>query len=170
MYGRVEARDKLRGWKIEDGWDGMRNIEQRTSNNQHRTLNIEGGRAAKEPASSTDDFDFSRGQPWQEHENAGHQRQSFIKLGAASREHHHRDLKLRGVLLKTQVAVCGDEDLEFFLGQRKQPAVFDAAPAPFLNGHALMPGQRAAQTPLEAFVKENAHGRRFRAFSTDRLQ
>jgi hypothetical protein len=33
-----------------------------------------------------------------------------------------------------------------------------------------MPGQRAAQTLVEAFVNENAHGRRFRAFSTDRLQ
>jgi hypothetical protein len=33
-----------------------------------------------------------------------------------------------------------------------------------------MPGQRAAQTPVEAFVNENAHGRRFRAFSTGRLQ
>jgi hypothetical protein len=54
--------------------------------------------------------------------------------------------------------------------QREQPAVGDAAPAHFLNGDAIMPGQRAAQTPVEAFVNENAHGRRFRAFSTDRLQ
>ena len=33
-----------------------------------------------------------------------------------------------------------------------------------------MPGQRAAQTPIKAFVNENAHGRRFRAFSTGLLR
>jgi hypothetical protein len=33
-----------------------------------------------------------------------------------------------------------------------------------------MPDQRAAQTPVQAFVNENAHDRRFRASSTDRLQ
>ena len=92
------------------------------------------------------------------------------KLGAASHEHHHRDLKFCGVLLETQVSVGRQENIEFLLGQREQPAVFDAAPAHFLNGDAIMPGQRAAQTPVKAFVNENAHGRRFRAFSTGRLQ
>ncbi len=100
----------------------------------------------------------------------GHQRQGFIKLGAASHEHDHRDLKFGRVLLETQVAVCRQENIEFLLGQREQLPVFEAAPAHFLNGDAIMPGQRAAQTPVEAFVNENPHGRRFRAFSTDRLQ
>ena len=118
----------------------------------------------------TDGCDLSRRQPRQERENFGHQGQGFIKLGAAGHEHHHRDLKFGGVLLETQVAVSRQENIEFFLGQREQPAVFDAAPAHFLNGDAIMPGQRAAQTPVEAFVNENAHGRRFRAFSTGRLQ
>jgi hypothetical protein len=44
----------------------------------------------------------------------GHQGQRFIKLGAASHENHHRDLKFGGVLLKTQVAVCRQENIEFF--------------------------------------------------------
>ena len=109
-----------------------------------------------------------RGRSGQEH--LGHQRQGFIKLGAAGHEHHHRDLKFGGVLLKAQVAFGGQENIELRLRQREQPAVFDAAPAHFLNGDAIMPGQRAAQTPVEAFVNENAHGRRFRAFSTDQLQ
>jgi hypothetical protein len=73
---------------------------------------------------------------------------------AAGQEHHHRDLKFRGALLKTQVAVRCQENLEFFLGKREPLAVFDAAPAHFLNGDAIMPGQRAAQTPVEAFVNE----------------
>ena len=76
----------------------------------------------------------------QERENLGHQGQGFSKLGASGREHHHRDLKLSGVLLKTQIAVCRQENLEFLPGQFKQLAVFDAAPAHFLNGHAIMPG------------------------------
>jgi hypothetical protein len=41
----------------------------------------------------TDDCDLSRSQPRQERENLGHQRQGFIKLGAAGHQHHHRDLK-----------------------------------------------------------------------------
>jgi len=118
----------------------------------------------------TDYRDLSRRQTRQERENLGHQWQGFIKLGAARHEHHHRDLKFGRVLLKAQVAVGGQENIEFLLRQRGQPAVFDAAPAHFLNGDAIMPGQRAAQTLVEAFVNENAHGRRFRAFSTDRLQ
>ena len=118
----------------------------------------------------TADCDLSRSQPWQKRENLGHQGQGFIKLGAAGHEHDHRDLKFGGVLLKTQVAVCRQENIEFFLGQREQSAVFDAAPAHFLNGDAIMPGQRAAQTPVEAFVNENGHGQRFRAFSTGQLQ
>src|ERR1017187_6340302 len=79
----------------------------------------------------TDGRDLSRSQPWQERENLGHQGQRFIKLGAASHENHHRDLKFCGVLLKTQVAVYRQENIEFFLGQCKQLAVFDAAPAIF---------------------------------------
>ena len=118
----------------------------------------------------TDGRDLSRSQPWQECENLGHQRQGFIKLGAARHKHHDSDLKFGGVLLKTQVAICRQENIKFLLGQREQPAVFDAAPAHFLNGNTIMPGQREAQTPVEAFVNENAHGRRFRAFSTGRLQ
>ena len=106
----------------------------------------------------------------QECENFGHQGQGFIKLGAASHEHDDRDLKFGGVLLETQVAVGGQENTEFFLGQLQQLAVFDAAPAHFLDGDAIMPGQSSAQTPVEAFVNENAHGLRFRAFSTGRLQ
>jgi hypothetical protein len=63
--------------------------------------------------------------------------------------------------LKTQVAVGGQENIEFRQRQREVLA----------DGHrSTLPGQRAAQTPVEAFVNENAHGRRFRAFSTDRLQ
>jgi hypothetical protein len=37
------------------------------------------------------------------------------------------------------------ENIEFRLRQRKQLALFHAAPAHFLNGDAIMPGQRAAQ-------------------------
>ena len=70
----------------------------------------------------------------------GHQGQGFIKLGTAGHKHHHRDLKFGGVLLKTQVTVCRQEHIEFLLGQRDQFAVFDAAPARFLNGDAIMPG------------------------------
>ena len=122
------------------------------------------------PALRTNDCDLSRRQPRQERENFRHQRQGFIKLGAAGHEHNHGDLKFGGVLLKAQVAIGGQENIELRLRQREQLAVFDAAPALFLNGDAIMPGQRAAQTPVEAFVNENAHGRRFRAFSTGRLQ
>ena len=118
----------------------------------------------------TDGCDLSRRQSWQKRENLGHQGQGFIKLGAADHQHYHRDLKFGGVLLKAQVAVGGQENIEFRLRQREQPAVFDAAPAHFLNGDAIMPGQRAAQTPVEAFVNENGHGQRFRAFSTGQLQ
>jgi len=50
----------------------------------------------------------------QERENSGHQGQGFIKLGAAGHEHHHRDLKFCGVLLKTQVAVSRQENVKFF--------------------------------------------------------
>jgi len=100
----------------------------------------------------------------------GHQRYGFIKLGASGHEHDHRDLKFDRVLLKAQVAVGGKKNIEFSLRQCEQLAVFDAAPAHFLNGYAIMPGQRSAQTPVKAFVNENAHGRRFRAFLTDRLQ
>ena len=87
----------------------------------------------------------------------GHQRYGFIKLGASGHEHDHRDLKFDRVLLKAQVAVGGEKNIEFRLGQREQLAVFDAAPAHFLNRDTIMPGQRAAQTPVEAFVNENAH-------------
>jgi hypothetical protein len=118
----------------------------------------------------TDDGDLSRSQTRQKCENFGHQWQSSIKLGAAGHQHHHRDLKFGGVLLKAQVAVGGQENIEFLLRERKQLAVFDAALAHFLNRDAIMPGQRAAQTPVEAFINENAHGRQFRAFSFDRLQ
>ena len=96
----------------------------------------------------TDDSHLSRRQPRQERENFGHQRQGFIKLGAAGHQHHHRDLKFGGVLLEAQVAVGGQENIELRLRQREQLAVFDAAPAHFLNGDAIMPGQRAAQTPV----------------------
>ena len=118
----------------------------------------------------TNNCDLTRNQSWQEGQNFRHQRQGFIKLGTAGHEHHHHDLKFGGVLLKTQVAVGGQENIEFLLRQREQLAVFDAAPAHFLDGDAIMPGQRSAQTPVEAFVNENAHSRPFRAFSTDRLQ
>ena len=79
----------------------------------------------------TDGCDLSRRQPRQERENSGHLGQGFIKLGAAGHKHHHRDLKFCGVLLKTQVAVCREENVKFFLGQREQFAGFDAAPAIF---------------------------------------
>jgi len=61
----------------------------------------------------TDGCDLSRSQPWQERENLGHQGQSLIQLGAASHKHRHRDLKFGGVLMKTQVAVCRQENMEF---------------------------------------------------------
>jgi hypothetical protein len=54
-----------------------------------------------------DDCDLSWRQPRQERENFRHQRQGFIKLGATGHQHHHRDLKFGGVLLKAQVAVGG---------------------------------------------------------------
>jgi len=79
---------------------------------------------------------LSRSQSRQERENLRHQRQGFIKLGAAGHQHHHRDLKFGGVLLKAQVAVGGQENLEFRLGQREVLA----------DGYrSIMPGQRAAQ-------------------------
>jgi hypothetical protein len=96
------------------------------------------------------DCNLTRNQPRQERENFGYQRQGFIKLGAACDDYHHRDLKFGGVLLKAQIAVGGQENIEFRLRQREQLAIFDAAPAHFLNGNAIMPGQRAAQTPVEA--------------------
>ena len=122
------------------------------------------------PTLRTDNRNLSRSQLRQEREDLGHQRQGFTKLGAAGHEYHHRDFKFCGVLLETQVAVGGQENIEFGLGEREQLAIFDAAPAHFLNGDGIMPGQRAAQAPVEAFINENAHGRRFRAFSTGRPQ
>jgi hypothetical protein len=91
----------------------------------------EPGRNAPLERLITDVRDLSRSQPWQVRKNLGHQGQRFIKLGAASHENHHRDLKFGGVLLKTQVAGCCEENVKFFLSQREQLAVFDAAPAIF---------------------------------------
>ena len=54
-----------------------------------------------------DDGDLSQSQSRQEGENFGHQGQGFIKLGAADHQHHNRNLKFGGVLLKAQVAVGG---------------------------------------------------------------
>ena len=85
-----------------------------------------------------DDCDLSWRQDRQERENFRRQWQSFIKLGASGHEHHHCDLKFGGVLLKAQVAVGGQENIEFRLGQHKVLA----------DGHrSIPPGQGAAQTP-----------------------
>ena len=69
----------------------------------------------------------------------------LFKLGAAGHEHHHRDLKFGGVLLKVQVAVSGQENIEFRLRQREVLAD---------DHRSILPGQCAAQTPVEAFVNE----------------
>jgi len=61
---------------------------------------------------------LARGQFRQERENFGHQRQGLVKLGAAGGQHHHGNLKFGGVLLKTLVAVGGQENIEFRLPAR----------------------------------------------------
>jgi hypothetical protein len=62
---------------------------------------------------SGNDGDLSRRQPGQERENFGNQWQGIIKLGATRHEHHHCDLKFGGVLLEAQVAIGGQENIEF---------------------------------------------------------
>lgn len=133
-----------------------------------RPLSVKAGENHEK--SGTDDHDLSRIYARQVCKNLGHQGQSFTELGAACDKHYHRNLKFGGVLLKAQVAVGSEENVELHLGQREQFAVFNATPASFLNGYTIMPDQRAAQTPVETFINENAHSRRLRAFSIDRLQ
>ena len=90
---------------------------------------------------------MSRRQSRQERENFGHQRQGFIKLGAARHEHHHRDFKLGGVLLEAQIAVGGQENIEFRLRQREVLADGQRSISP-VNGAAPTP--RRTVTPLFA--------------------
>lgn len=80
-----------------------------------------------------------------------------MQLRAAGMKNDHRDLELRHVLLEAQVAVAGDEDVEFLRGLFQQRPVFDSAPAHLLRGNGVVPGQGASQPPVEAFVYKNAH-------------
>ena len=95
----------------------------------------------------TDDGDLSWLQPRQEHKNFWHQGQGFIKLGAARHKHHHRDLKFGGVLLEAQIAVGGQENIEFRLRQREVLADGQRSISP-VNGAAPTP--RRTVTPLFA--------------------
>jgi len=75
-------------------------------------------------ASRTDDRNLSRRQSWLEGENFGHQRQSFIKLGAAGHQHHHRDLKF--------VVFCGKLKLRSAVKKTSNSACASTSSLPFL--------------------------------------
>ncbi len=65
----------------------------------------------------------------------GDQRQDVLELRASSGCDNYADRVLGDVLLKTEVLIAGEQNIELLLGQLKQFAVRLAGPPSLQNGH-----------------------------------
>jgi hypothetical protein len=81
-----------------------------------------------------------------------------MQLHSFGFKNNHGNGKFGDVLLECEISISSKENVEFVLnGQRQEFAVFDSGPAHFWCRNCKMPGQRAAQTPIKAFVDQDAH-------------
>src|SRR5690348_7204883 len=67
------------------------------------------------------------------------------------------DVIPRKILLKRQVAIYDDEDLEAFFGKSQQVTVFDCRPSHLGDGLDLMPCNIFRQPTVNAFIKQYLH-------------
>jgi hypothetical protein len=72
-------------------------------------------------------------------------------------ENDDSDLECCHVLLKAQVAITGQEYVEFLFSLGKQRAVFEAGPTQFLGRDSIVSGESAGESPVEALVNQYAH-------------
>ena len=95
----------------------------------------------------------------------------MVQLNSLGLKHDDSDGRFSEVLLKGQIAITREKNAEpIFHGEREQLSILDAAPAHLLRRDSVMPGQRAAQPPVQAFVNQDAHGsNRFQHLELGRL-
>ena len=63
-------------------------------------------------------------------------------------------------MLKRQISIASDEDIELSLSQSEQIPVFDPIPTHFLDRFDVVAGKFARQSPVQAFVKKDVHIKR----------
>jgi len=74
-------------------------------------------------------------------------------------EHHDCQLEPRDILLKREIPIDGEKDLEVSLGEGEQFAVLLTRPTHLGNRSRLMPDQVALQALGKAFIKQDSHVR-----------
>lgn len=92
-----------------------------------------------------------------------HIRQQIGKSIAVRLDQDDRQAVFRQVLLKGEIAVDRDKDIELLLGQRQQFAVRDATPTLLMNGACLEPHDVRSKVRIDAFVEQHPYAASFTA-------
>ena len=83
--------------------------------------------------SRSNSHQLARFESWEEAEQFGHQGARVNQEDALGLKHHHGDQEFGQVLLKREISVASDQDIELSLSQSEEAPVFDAIPVHVLN-------------------------------------
>jgi hypothetical protein len=94
---------------------------------------------------------------WDGFEDLWHQRQQIDKPIRSRTENQYRDLEAWKILLKRQVPVNGNENIELLFGKGMEVAVANRRPSHFRGGLHGVTGKLPRQPAVNTLVEENPH-------------